>query len=87
MGLMSKPELYCDGALFLYLPPPLKLTMDAVESSTVVLPGCSVSRDLFQRKVFHCTKSSNFKAKFYSEVVDRANTHCICLKSAIAFGQ
>ena len=34
----SKPEWYCDGALFLYLPPQLKLTMDAVESSTVLLP-------------------------------------------------
>ena len=65
----SKPEWYCDGALFLYLPPQLKLAMDAVESS--------VSRDLFQRKVFHCTKSSNFKAKFYSKAVVRANTHCI----------
>ena len=74
---MSKPEWYCDEALLLYLPPPLKLTMDAVESSTVLLPGCSVSRDLFQRKVFHCTKSSNFKAKFYSKAVVRANTHCI----------
>ena len=60
--------------------------MDAVESSTVLLPiapitRCSVSRDLFQRKVFHCTKSSNFKAKFYSKAVPvvRANTHCILL--------